>query len=126
MHEFIAKHGDKITGTLSGFDRLVFRGNLHCLCGKPGMEQYLATQHVLYKDFGRHVERVSAELKEASLSRAGREGRPVQYIQSSRQSKEEIAREIATRDGIREGLVCALTSVEPCMTFDIYRNREAR
>jgi hypothetical protein len=24
MHEFIAKHQDKIAGTLSGFDRLVF------------------------------------------------------------------------------------------------------
>ena len=126
MHDFISKYQSQIIGVLSGFDRLVFRGNLRCLCGKPGMEQYLATQHVLYKDFGRHVERVSAELKEASLSRAGREGRPVQYIQSSRRSKEEIAREIAARDGIREGLVCALTSVEPCMTFDIYRNREAR
>jgi hypothetical protein len=28
MHEFIAKHQDKIAGTLSGFDRLVFRGHL--------------------------------------------------------------------------------------------------
>jgi hypothetical protein len=28
MHEFIAKHQDKIAGTLSGFDRLVFRGPL--------------------------------------------------------------------------------------------------
>ena len=27
MHEFIAKHQDKIVGTLSGFDRLVFRGD---------------------------------------------------------------------------------------------------
>ena len=25
MHEFIAKHQGKIAGTLSGFDRLVFR-----------------------------------------------------------------------------------------------------
>ena len=28
MLEFIAKHQDKIAGTLSGFDRLVFRGHL--------------------------------------------------------------------------------------------------
>lgn len=50
----------------------------------------------------------------------------MQYVQSSRRSKEEIAREIAARDGIREGLVCAPTRVELCMTFDIYGNREAR
>jgi hypothetical protein len=33
MHEFIAKHEDKITGTLSGFDRLDFRGTLRSSAG---------------------------------------------------------------------------------------------
>ena len=31
MQEFIAKHQDKIAGTLSGFDRLVFRGHLRSI-----------------------------------------------------------------------------------------------
>ena len=31
MHEFIAKHQGKIAGTLSGFDRLVFRGHLRSI-----------------------------------------------------------------------------------------------
>ncbi len=34
MQEFIAKHQDKIAGTLSGFDRLVFRGHLRSI-GHP-------------------------------------------------------------------------------------------
>jgi hypothetical protein len=28
MNDFIAKYKDQLTGTLSGFDRLVFRGSL--------------------------------------------------------------------------------------------------
>jgi hypothetical protein len=28
MQEFIAKHREEITGVLSGFDRLIFRGTL--------------------------------------------------------------------------------------------------
>ena len=41
-------------------------------------------------------------------------------------SKEDIAREIAERDGIKAGLVCVLTAVEPCRSFDIQRNREKK
>jgi len=41
MHEFIAKHQDKIIGTLSGFDRLVFRGTLRSIAHEAGMRRYL-------------------------------------------------------------------------------------
>ena len=37
MHEFIAKHQDKIAGTLSGFDRLVFRGHPRSIGTPQGM-----------------------------------------------------------------------------------------
>jgi len=126
MHEFIAKHEDKITGTLSGFDRLVFRGTLRSIAYDEGMKRYLWTNQVLLKDFGSHVERVSRRLKEASLAEAGSLGRPVKYLASSQVSKEEIARGIAAKEGIRDGLVCVLTCVEPCWSFEIHRNREKK
>ena len=126
MNEFIAKYQQHLSGVLCGFDRLVFHGNLRALCGKPGMESYLATNRVLYKDFGKHVEQISQQLKEASIVRAQREGRPIQYVASSSTSKEELARQMAKEQQITQGLVCVLTSVEPCFTFDIYRNRDQR
>jgi hypothetical protein len=103
MHEFIAKHQDKITGTLSGFDRLVFRGTLRSIAHDQGMKRYLWANQVLLKDFGWHVERVSRRLKEASLAEAEALGRPVKYLPSSQVSKEEIARRLATQEGIRDG-----------------------
>jgi hypothetical protein len=126
MHEFIAKHQEQITGTLSGFDRLVFRGTLRSIAHAGGMKQYLWTNQILLKDFGAHVERVSREIKEASLAEAASLGRPVQYLSSSQVSKEDIARGIASREGIRDGLVCVLSCVEPCWSYEIHRNREAK
>ena len=126
MHEFIAKHRDEIVGTLSGFDRLVLRGTLRSLFFPEGMRHYLHANDVLLKDFSSHVSHVSQELKEASLSEAQKLGRPVKYLPSSQVSKEEIAREIQTKDGIGEGLICVLTCVEPCWSFEIHRNREAK
>ena len=126
MHEFIAKHQDKITGTLSGFDRLVFRGTLRSIAHDEGMKRYLWANQVLLKDFGLHVERVSRRLKEASLAAAETLRRPVKYLTSSQVSKEEVARGIAAQEGIRSGLVCVLSCVEPCWSFEIHRNREKK
>jgi len=77
MQEFIAKHQDKIAGTLSGFDRLVFRGHLRSIGHPQGMMTYLWFNQVLLKNFGDHVAEVTERLKEASLAEAKAYGRPV-------------------------------------------------
>ena len=66
---------------------------------------------------------ISGRVKEAALRCVQQAGRPVQYLQSSKDDKEEIARSIARKDRIAQGPVCALICVEPCWGFDIYRNR---
>ncbi len=123
MYEFIAKHQDKIIGTLSGFDRLVFRRTLRSIAHDVGMMRYLWANQVLLKDFAAHVEQVSRRLKEASLAEAQSLGRPAQYLTSSQLSKGEIVRGIAAKAGIRDGLVCVLSCVEPGWSFEIHRNR---
>jgi hypothetical protein len=87
MHEFIAKHEDEIAGTLSGFDRLVFRGHLRSIGTPQGMMNYLWRNHIYLKDFGGHVEKVTERLKEASLAEAKACQRPVKYLNSSQLDK---------------------------------------
>ena len=126
MKEFIAKFGDRIRGVLSGFDRLVFRGTLRAIVYAQGMEAYLEQNHVLLKNFAEHVEQVSRRLKQASLAAAEKMGRTVKYLASSAVSKEETACAIAAEQKISEGLVCVLTCVEPCHSFEVYRNPESQ
>jgi hypothetical protein len=111
---------------LSGFDRLVFRGTLRSIAYAAGMNRYLSSNEVLLKNFGAHVEQVSHRLKTASLAEAVATRRPVRYLASAAFSKEKIARGIAAQDGITAGLVCVLSCVEPCRTFEIYRNRDTK
>ena len=47
---------------------------------------------------------------------AKREGRPFQYLQE-KVKKDELARQIAERDRIEDGLICVLSVLEPCRTF---------
>jgi hypothetical protein len=124
MNQFIMKHRDEITGVLSGFDRIVFRGWLRALSYPDGMKHYLWANQVRLVEFGTHVQQISERVKEAVRAQATAVGRPEHYLTSAAEDKEKLARGIAVRDGIDEGLVCLLSCVEPCQTFDIYRNRE--
>lgn len=126
MDAFIRRYAGKIIGVLRGFDRLVFRGTLRSLAVLGGMKYFLWHRQVLLKDFGRYAEAATRRLKEASLGVAEAAGRPVVYLPSAGTDKEAVARRIAEQDGVRRGLICVLTSVEPCMGYDIHRNRDAK
>src|ERR1035437_2229930 len=128
MKQFIAKFTDRIDGVLCGFDRLVMRGEMRALyiAKGGGIEQYLRSSHVMFKDFGERVLEVSRRLKEASLAAALELGRVVRYVPSAAASKEDIARQIAAEQKIQSGLVCVLSSVEPCMSFQAVPNRETK
>jgi hypothetical protein len=126
MERFVTRHGDRIAGILSGFDRVLFRGTLRSISYVKGFEQFLSSQSVLYKDFVPFAERISERLKTHAMAVATEAGRPFQYLASPQVSKEDAARAIAARDGVREGLVCVLSTVEPCRTFSIRRDRERK
>lgn len=126
MNEFIAKHHEQIIGVLSGFDRLVFRGTLRSIAYAEGMTRYLHANHVLLKDFGRHVDDVSERLKAASVAQARELGRPVTYLASGKTDKDRTARRIMADDGIASGLVCVLSCVERCQSFELRRDRESQ
>jgi len=120
---FIQRFGDRITGVLSGFDRLVLRGNLLAIVSVEGMKRLLWLKHVLLKDFGGWAQHMTEQLKQVSCQAAYDQNRPIVYLRSANTNKDEFAREIAAKDGITQGLVAILTSVEPCMSFEIYRNK---
>jgi len=60
------------------------------------------------------------------LSLAQQTGRPVRYLTSAAINKEDIARRIAATDHINQGLICVLTAVEPCLSFEIVRDRTSK
>ena len=126
MQSFIQKHRDAVTGVLSGFDRLVLRGTLRGLAYPGGMMRYLWLVGVLLKDFGRHVLEVTTRIKDAATRVMTAAGRPVLYLPSSQTSKEDQARAIDERDGITRGPICMLSSLEPCSSFEVFRNRQTK
>lgn len=124
MKSFVQRHAASVMGVINGFDRLRFRGTLRRLASVAGLGSFLQYCGVLLKDAGAWMNAHTEQVKEASLAMA--KDRPVRYIQDPSARKEDIAREIARADGVEEGLVCVLTAVEPCYSFDIHRNRQTK
>jgi hypothetical protein len=122
MQKFIAKFGSRIQGVISGADRLVFRGSLRAIQYPFGMMGYLWHKQVLLTGFGKHALGITQQIKEASYREAQRLGRPVQYLTSSKTDKKTLAEQIAARDKIEEGVICVLSCVEPCLSFDVGPN----
>jgi hypothetical protein len=137
MQQFIERYGSQITGTLSGFNRLVFRASPRRLNHSyydpgreivvaKGMEEYLWQNQILFKDYGNHVRRVSERIKRQSL-KPFREARlPVLFLRDPHADKDLLARQVAAERGIRRGLVCAISTLEPSPPLDYAKSHIAR
>jgi hypothetical protein len=129
MQQFIEKYRERISGVLTGFDRLVLRGSLRRLnYGRydnglnamvaRGMEEYLWQNKILFKDYQDHVKRISERLKKAALEPFEKQKIPVIFLRSPSADKNQIARDIASERGVTSGLVCAISTLEPSPTFE--------
>jgi hypothetical protein len=129
MQEFINKYRDQINGTLSGFDRLVFRGTLRRLnygywdrdlrsLVAQGMEPYLWQNHILFQDYLDHVKHVRQKVKQASVKPFESRGLTVEFLRDPSAHQDEIARAMAAQRSVESGLVCALSCVQPSPTFE--------
>lgn len=126
MSRFIQRHVEKIIGMLNGWDRIRLRGTFRWLANVDGLKNYLYTAGVLFKDFKDYATGATEEIRQATVRTAEEAGRPIIYLPSSATRKEDLAREIAQRDGVRHGLICVLNCVEPCRSYAVRSNAKTK
>jgi len=124
MKQFLDCHKDKITGTLSTFDRMIFKGHILPFFVKENRHYFLSHENILFKNFGLYAKGISESIKKNAISIAEKNGRPYIYLNSSRESKEGMATQIMKKDKIKDGLICILSCVEPCFAFDTRFNKD--
>ena len=120
MQAFLQCFAALVLGVLSGFDRLRFRGTLRLLANSLGMLRFLGRNKVLLKDCSDYMQDVSRQLRERTEALAQRLDRPLVYLPSSVSSKEQLARDIAGRDGIQRGLI----AVQPDHRIRVLNRKE--
>ena len=115
MDTFLSIHQDSLLGSLTTFDRMIFKGHLTMLYPKGAFARLLNRQGGLLKDFKPYVEGVSQQIKQHAEELAQQAGRPFRYLETAMtarngQSKEELAKQIAEEDHITEGLICVFST----------------
>lgn len=123
---FIERHRSEVIGVLHGWDRVRLQGTLRSLYFQTVMEQYLRKAGVLWKDFKRYAIGLTGRICQAAEELGKQYQRPVMYLASSQASKEEEARRIQERDGIKQGLIAVMSCVEPCRTWRMRGNYETK
>jgi hypothetical protein len=106
METFLSIHQDVIVGSLTTFDRLIFKGHLMNFYPQGAFGRFLSKQNILLKDFKGYVEEQSLALKEHAMSIAEKSERPYQYLAGAMTAKKGHSQRPACR---RVG-VCACGS----------------
>jgi hypothetical protein len=122
MKEFIKMHAESIIGTLEGWDRLIFRGCLSRLSYVEGLSSFLSYHGILLKDFAAFCQRITDHVAQRCQQIAASAGRPYLYVSSSNTSKEQLVERLLREAPVAEGLICVLSCVENCRSFEIHKN----
>ncbi|MGH9212478.1 MAG: hypothetical protein ACRD2C_17650 [Acidimicrobiales bacterium] len=127
MGAFEELHRDRVCGSLAMFDRMIFKGHLNRLFPDGSVRVLLWKIGVPLTQFGKWAHGATEAICVHAEQMADKAGRPCLYLEDNAtaatgNSKEDMARRIAERDGITEGLVCVLRALEPCWSFDLKRN----
>jgi len=131
MNAFEERHSKVVTGSLSMFDRMIFKGYLPGLYKRDGARYFVWSQGVQLKDFTPWAKSTTEAIANNARALATRAGRPVisfDHVKTRHyaQRKDDLARSIAERDGITEGIICLISAVEPCMSFQVRKSYETR
>ena len=119
-----------VVAEVSTFDRLIFKGYLYGFRYPGAVMMTLATMgQVLFKDWKAIIEPLTEELHVHLETMCRQQGRPFEYLNRAHthrdeESKEDMARAIAVKDGITEGLVCVFRVLEPCSSYDVRGNKK--
>jgi hypothetical protein len=117
---FEKTHEDQLLGTLTMADRLIIRGHLLSFWYKDGLARFLRRLGVYIKrDFGRYARDTSEKVKAHAKKIADENGRPLLYQRKVVRQKDELARKIAKKDGITEGLICVMSTLELAQSFSL-------
>ncbi|MGH9290313.1 MAG: hypothetical protein ACRD0V_18800 [Acidimicrobiales bacterium] len=120
-------HRDRITGSLAMFDRMIFKGYLTRLYPNENVRCFLWTQGVALKDFTPWAKTTTERIANNARKLATDAGRPVisfDHVKTRNraQRKDDLAKAIAEQDAITEGIVCLISAVEPCMSFQVRKS----
>ena len=119
MCKMINQFADKIKGTFSFFDRMIINGYFRPLLSEQTRIGYLYSMGIPLRDFTGYFKAVTDQLARQIEGSAEELGRPVVYLPSAKDKKEDIAKSFLLSNPLDDGLICVLKTLEACRTAKV-------
>lgn len=114
MCAIMEQYGQYVKGMFSFFDRMIIDGYIQPLAFEYRRANALLRLGVLYKDYTAYFKSVTDEIRKRVEGLAGELGRPMQYPDSPKESKEAIAKKYPEGQPVKNGLICVPSTLEMC------------
>lgn len=125
MEEFLKRHGDKIRGVISCFDRIIITGTLPDICYAEAMTSLLYQKKIRIFDYTRWAEPHREEIRQNAEHLAQENGLEIEFVRSKKNFRqEERVEEIIKQRGDHPGLVHIFSAMEPCSSFKPWHNKK--
>ena len=119
MCKMINQYADKIKGQFAFFDRMIINGYFHPLLSEQTRIGYLYSMGIPLRDFTQYFKNVTDRMTERIEANANELSRPVVYLPSAKDKKENIAKNFLISDPVDNGLICVLKTMEACRTAKV-------
>ena len=119
MCKMINQYADKIKGQFAFFDRMIINGYFRPLLSEQTRIGYLYSMGIPLRDFTQYFKNVTDRMTERIEANANELSRPVVYLPSAKDKKENIAKNFLISDPVDNGLICVLKTLEACRTAKV-------
>lgn len=115
-----------VLGAISGLDRIRFRGTLRWLANETGIRKFLVSSNVLLKDFTEWAKGITLNIRDCCDNQAQVLGIETLYLNGGDIVKEQLAHDIAQKNGIEVGPICNFSTLEQCFVPQIKADKSTK
>ena len=117
------RHRGQISGELSCYDRVLLFGTLPKICYAEGMTSYMYERKMRIFDYPKFAEPFRNQLRENAETLAKENGIEIEFVRKRNVRKEDLVKTAIAKRGEHPGLVCILSAMEPCSSYQPWHNK---
>ena len=117
------RYAEQIAGVLSCYDRVIVQGTLPIFSYAQGMTKYLSARGIRIFDFAQFAQPLTGAIKTNAEALAEAHGLKIDYIRKKNFRKEDKIKQVLAERGDHPGLVWIFSALEPCTTYQPWRDK---
>jgi hypothetical protein len=115
---------NKISGTLSCFDRIVITGTLPQICFATGMTAWLSIHRIRIFDYPKFADTLRTRIRENTMRLAKEHLIEIEHISKQYIRKEDRVKKVLEKRGDAPGLVHIISAMETCASYQPWHDKK--